>query len=258
MTLPNVPTLQVTGQITVEAWIRPTATDGLRDIVAHGYTLNPAAEVYLRINGGKYQVGVYTNSPTTDPVVAYPIPAGDVNHWVHLAGAYDGSAWRLYRNGEPAGSTSSAHGAVAVNGGWTIGGSLANDRPFAGDIDEVRIWNAGRSGADIAAAKDLALDGTELGARRGLALQRAGHARRHAGPPRRHRPRPDPGLPRPAPGVLGDRDRRQPRRGDGALDLRPVVEPRRDVVRAVFTGSSSAAGGYLDAGDAASLTSTAT
>lgn len=158
--LPDVPALQVTGQITIEAWARPTATDGLRDIVAHGYTVSPPAEVYLRINGGSYQVGNFDGGHN-DGAVSAPIPAEDLNTWVHLAGVFDGQAWRLYRNGQLAGSAANTIGAVPVTGGWTVGGSLVNDRPFAGDIDEVRIWSAARSEADIAAAMNTPLDGTE-------------------------------------------------------------------------------------------------
>ena len=75
VTLAPSPTLSITGQITLEAWIRPTATDGFRDIVAHGYTLTPAAEVYLRISNGEYQVGSWDGG---DHFAAAPIPAGDV------------------------------------------------------------------------------------------------------------------------------------------------------------------------------------
>jgi hypothetical protein len=52
VSLPNVPALSITGQITLDAWIRPTTSAGLQDIVVRGYTLTPPAEVYLRIYNG--------------------------------------------------------------------------------------------------------------------------------------------------------------------------------------------------------------
>ena len=162
VTLPNSPALNITGTVTIEAWVRPAATDGLRDIVAHGYTPAPISEVFLRINGGSYQLGV-TSNPATDPEVVLAVPAGDVGNWVHLAGVYDGSAWSLYRNGVLAASVPSRTGAVGVNGGWTIGGSLAGDRTFSGDIDEVRLWSVARSATDIAGAMHAPLTGTEAG-----------------------------------------------------------------------------------------------
>ncbi|XGV96651.1 MAG: LamG domain-containing protein [Leptolyngbya sp. BL-A-14] len=96
VTLGNAPVLNFTGAITIAAWIKPTAIDGLRNIVAHGYNAAPAGEVYLRILNGQYQVGSWDGN---DYFVAAPIPASDVGTWVHLAGVFDGSAWKLYRNG---------------------------------------------------------------------------------------------------------------------------------------------------------------
>src|SRR5262249_38211120 len=54
--LGNPDGLNFDGLITIIAWIKPQFTDGLRDIVAHGYTVDPAdAEVLLRINSGFYE-----------------------------------------------------------------------------------------------------------------------------------------------------------------------------------------------------------
>ena len=90
------PALDITGPITLEAWINADKTDGLRDVFGHGYVSNPAGEVVLRIQNGSYYVGAYDGH---DHGVAAPMPATDRKTWVHLAGVYDGSAWRLYRNG---------------------------------------------------------------------------------------------------------------------------------------------------------------
>ena len=160
VTLPNVPALDITGPITLEAWVRPTATDGFRDIVAHGYTTAPApeAEVYLRIANGEYQIGSWNG---VNHLAYVPVPQSDIGTWVHLAGVYDGSAWKLYRNGLLGADHADSVGAVAVSGDWTIGNSLVGERPFLGDIDEVRIWNTGLAAADIAAGMNTPLDGTE-------------------------------------------------------------------------------------------------
>lgn len=94
--LGNPAALNFSGSITIAAWIKPTATDGVRNIVAHGYNPNPAGEVFLRIVDGQYQVGSWDGSSY---FAAAAIPASDLRSWVHLAGVYDGIAWKLYRNG---------------------------------------------------------------------------------------------------------------------------------------------------------------
>src|SRR6185312_14088682 len=44
-------------EIFLEAEIQPHKIDGIRDIVAHGYTQAPSAEVFLRIHDGNYEAG---------------------------------------------------------------------------------------------------------------------------------------------------------------------------------------------------------
>lgn len=161
--LGNAAPLQIAGTLTVEAWIRPTSTGGLQDIVAHGYTdAPPYAEVVLRINGGMYQFGTWNNA--VNPVVQCAIPDGDKNTWVHLAGTFDGGNWRLYRNGGQVASTVSNQGAYPVNASWAIGMSgKVRDRRFIGDIDDVRIFNYALNPQQVADTMQRRLTGTEAG-----------------------------------------------------------------------------------------------
>lgn len=93
--LGNPEALNFSGQITIAAWIKPTASDGIRNIVAHGYNPTPAGEVFLRIVDGQYQIGSWDGNSY---FAAATMPVSDLGTWVHLAGVYDG-AWKLYRNG---------------------------------------------------------------------------------------------------------------------------------------------------------------
>src|SRR5512132_918905 len=82
------------------------------------------------------------------------------NVWHHAAASYDGSVWRLYLDGKldravsvgsfTPESTSIQH--AAIGSALTSTGSAAGF--FAGQIDEVRIWNVARTGAQIRANKD--------------------------------------------------------------------------------------------------------
>ena len=86
--------LDITGTITVVAWVQPTLNDNLRDIVDHGY--GSSSEDFLRIVTAQ-NIG----SPTLSPVpyyefgswdgsashsVTYSFPPGDLGRWVFLAG----------------------------------------------------------------------------------------------------------------------------------------------------------------------------
>jgi hypothetical protein len=131
--------------------------------VAHGYTdAPPYGEVFLRIANGTYQFGTWNNA--VNPFVGAPIPTGDKDTWVHLAGTFDGGNWRLYRNGVQVASTVSSQGAYPVNASWAIGmSSVRNDRRFAGDIDDVRIFNYALNPQQVADTMGRRLTGTEAG-----------------------------------------------------------------------------------------------
>ncbi|REG37538.1 concanavalin A-like lectin/glucanase superfamily protein [Archangium gephyra] len=149
------------GPITIEAWIRPRSLNGLRNIVVHGHTHSPQAEVYLRINNGKYQVGSFNGQ---DFSTSADIPTSDVGRWVYLAGVYDGARWVLYRDGEMMASTPHPLGTFFVDGPWAIGArGGGRERFFQGDIRDVRIWNLPRGQQEVRADKDRTFTGNEQG-----------------------------------------------------------------------------------------------
>src|SRR6185436_10363105 len=165
--------LNIAGQITLEAWVQPGPSQGATArVISHGpqtlsnfLGLGPkdaitnSTEVYLRIegNGASYAVGSaqYDNSTglTTTYEATAPVPPADLggSSWIHLVGSYDGANWKLYRNGALVATQASATRALAVNGAdWAVG-STGNGwaDPFAGNIDEVAIYDHALSAAQI-------------------------------------------------------------------------------------------------------------
>jgi hypothetical protein len=197
--------LNITGQITLEAWIQPAAVQGtVARIVSHGPqtissylafvgTVDPAgsdflgattntSEVFLRIDGkgANYSVGsaqYNDGTGTTNTYAAtYPVPAGDLggSAWVHLVGTYDGSNWNLYRNGNLVATQASPTGALPVDlGDWAVGstGEGWADN-FNGAIDEVAIYNTALSAAKVTAHYQAA-----KGATTGLNVVQAGNGK---------------------------------------------------------------------------------
>ncbi len=176
--LNNPAGLNISGQITLEAWIQPGATqvDPAR-IISHGpatlsdfLALSPdnsvtnTSEVFLRIDGSgaTYVVGssTFTNLiGTTTYSASFPIPGGDLGgtNWIHLVGTYDGANWKLYRNGTAVATNASPVGALpVVNGDWAIGSTgngWANN--YSGNVDEVAIYSTALSATRIAAHYSL-------------------------------------------------------------------------------------------------------
>jgi len=161
ISLPDAESLHFSGNITLMAWIKPTVQDYYRSIIAHGWD-GAHQETFLRISrgvggtgagdGNYYEVGVTDDSGYYDSVL-FPIPAADIGQWVFLAGTYDGSNWKLYRNGALVGSVASSHGALDVSMPWSIG-SRSSPPPaeglyYGGWLDEPAIFNTALSAANI-------------------------------------------------------------------------------------------------------------
>lgn len=162
--LNNPSALNLAGQVTMEAWLKPGAVQGaIANIVAHG-TNGVGAEVYLRIDAlGNYAVG--SSDGTTGQGAVFPVPAGDLGSasWIHLVGTYDGTAWHLYRNGLPVATTSAATGAVAVNdANWAIGSTGSGwENYFTGTVDEVAIYGKALSADQVLAHYNAGVSGDQ-------------------------------------------------------------------------------------------------
>ena len=162
----------ITGHdITVEAWIYPIGLPPQNDgdiIVSRPYwNAEPWQAYELRIaNWGD------TDAPRLEFIVSDgnvpgnwgcarasdPIPLGT---WMHLAGTYDGTMVRLYINGNLAAETPYTANIGSGNTGFYIGG--LGWQYYRGLIDEVRLWNAARSQAEIQATMNTTLKGNEEG-----------------------------------------------------------------------------------------------
>jgi len=89
-------------------------------------------------------------------LIAGTTPVGE-RSWSHAAATFDGSVFRIYLNGRleaerVAPGMARAGGAEQVGLGTTLDARGTRAGFFHGDLDEIRIWDGGRSGEEIAAA----------------------------------------------------------------------------------------------------------
>jgi hypothetical protein len=170
VSLGNPPGLSISNQFTLEAWILPNATQpDPATIITHGpntpsdfpvgaVTLSGIElftnDIFLSITnaGSEYAFSYFDG--TNYHGVAYPV-GNDLtsNQWVYLAGTYDGTTWRLFRNGVQVTNMIDAVSAVTVTDAeWGIGSAASGwTNDFAGSIDEVAIYNTALSPAAIGA-----------------------------------------------------------------------------------------------------------
>jgi hypothetical protein len=90
--------------------------------------------------------------PTNQANANIPFPA---NTWTHVAGTFDGSAYRIYVNGALVATQPGVLGPV-VSDPLLIGGDgTCLSEPFVGRLDEVQIYDQALSASDIATIMDL-------------------------------------------------------------------------------------------------------
>ncbi len=143
VTVPANASLNITGVITVEAWINPASFGGIRRIVSQDGSGPSDNHFYLALDGDKISFAVFTNA-WRKVIGSTTLHAGT---WYHVAGVYTGNKLRVYLNdhleGELSASGAIGQGQAAV--GITIGANSTGGQGFQGKIDEVKIYAAALS-----------------------------------------------------------------------------------------------------------------
>lgn len=141
LAVPNSPELDITGSFTVECWINPANIT------------TPTAQIILGKWAGSSVQYDFRLSPSGRPAGTFAIRTNGVTRayssgsiaegvWSHIAVSYDApsTTFRFFINGS-LDSTALVSGATPSSGtdSVIIGKGLNN--PFAGTLDEIRLWN---------------------------------------------------------------------------------------------------------------------
>lgn len=134
VTVPNTPELNVTGQLTVEVWVKPEThtTDG--PWVTKGDTQFAIKQKDERIEFFVHSDGYH--------VAAMEIPADWYGNWHHIAGTYDGKVLKLYVDGQTEATTDYAGGITSNDYSVNIGRNAQYEARVSNAwIDTVRIYD---------------------------------------------------------------------------------------------------------------------
>jgi len=149
---------------TIEAWLKRGSTGSWDIAVGVGTGSGPAtgcggnSALYFGFDpSNRFAFTFYGNDTYT------PTTYTDLN-WHHWAATFNATTKqrKIYRDGVLVHTNTSPSNFIGGNT-VTIGNTACDDLPFHGKIDEVRIWNAEKSVADIQAAMNAELVGNEAG-----------------------------------------------------------------------------------------------
>lgn len=159
------PSLNPSQALTICAWVRPESWLKLADSQdyllskddwargSHGFVLRFAfgGQLDLTLGQGNGWAGVKTEA------------RAPLDQWVHVAAVYDGRHEVVLVNGVEQGSSPVAKPVVASRFPLRIGrGAYADERRFHGLIDEVAVFDAALTAADIKTIHDLGIAGEPL------------------------------------------------------------------------------------------------
>ncbi len=158
----NDSSLNVTSQMTIEAWIKAYSWQDhpAKGIIAYKFNTYSGFLLSCGDNGTlNFTIGL-----TDTWRILYSNPVMVLDKWYHAAGVYDGANVKLYLNGELVNETGISR-AIGTNDLELLFGRhpTQTDRLFDGEIEEVRYWNTARTEQEIRENMNLTLTGSELG-----------------------------------------------------------------------------------------------
>jgi hypothetical protein len=146
VTIDDALDLRFTNAMTLEAWVRPTANDNWRTAVIKE---RPGDLSYALYSSGIARPSVHISTSTGAAGSATGPTAPALNTWTHLAATYNGSTVRLYVNGVQVATGNRSGTLFSSTGAVRIGGNSIWGEWFAGQIDDVRIYNTVLTAAQI-------------------------------------------------------------------------------------------------------------
>ena len=147
VTVADAPSLDLTGPMTLQAWVKPD-------------TLGTWDSIVMKEAPGDLSYALYATSSSTSRVPGGWLGSSSVwgpwllptTAWSHVTFTYDGAVLRLYLNGVLGLSSARTKTVVPSSDPLRIGGSGEwLDEFFDGKIDDVRIYNRALSAAELSA-----------------------------------------------------------------------------------------------------------
>ncbi len=152
--VPDAPALDLGGEWTIEAWVRPrSASEDFQHVISK-WGAGPEASYSVESRQLRLRVAVREGADNT---VVETVPVLTIGGWQHVAATLSNGTLRLYVNGvqhEEAPSLTPQDSPTPL----TFGREAATGNlPYPGELDEVRFWNYAKTGLELRAGMSLVL-----------------------------------------------------------------------------------------------------
>lgn len=159
--------LNLVDQFTLEAWIKPSVILQREQTLISIRRSESGTALALRVFGRGVGLG-FNNDPGDGTGLNLVFGGGDIidaGFWHHVAATYDGTTGKVYIDGRLAGSHEFAGRLLNSSLPLVIGQEalVGDPRPFAGYVDEVRVWSRALSVDEVQANLWRTLLGNESG-----------------------------------------------------------------------------------------------
>jgi len=138
-------TLNPRNALTIEAWINPATNMQWRKVISKSLNKNTDYSIF---QGADNNLAFSIKMGSMARTVYAPANSVPLGEWTYLVGTYDGTRMRLYLNGAQVNSIAISGEINCHTEPLRIGGD-APGAYFEGQIDEVSIYNAALSAAEI-------------------------------------------------------------------------------------------------------------
>lgn len=146
--------LDITGNLTICAWIRPESSVSDRyilskyqasgDLRCYNLFLDSGNEIYFRISNNGTTLTTENSSGTVSD-----------GAWSHIAAVYNGTKMQTFIAGVASGAGTAYSSGIADKASPFTIGRIPSGGYFDGRIDEVIIWNTALTDAEVLAVKNI-------------------------------------------------------------------------------------------------------
>ena len=146
--VPHNNSLNITENITMEAWLYPTdGTRAIQNVMGKSTATNNNGYIFPRTDDGWKTISFFLHLDGQWKVLTANYPG--INQWTHVSATYDGYFMRIYVNGLLAATTEASGQITANTNNLVFGQQPGFVEYYSGKVEEAKLWNRALNQCEI-------------------------------------------------------------------------------------------------------------